>query len=348
MLNPKEMPTRLASFLAEHEPGVSSVVVHSYEAMTGGYSRLLAKADVTWTRDGATEQSTFVLRGDPPRDKQLIVTDRQVEWDVLKAIEHAVPVSRARYLDPTGQRLGTPTVVLDFVDADSLLPYLAAHDDDTNKAVVSPLAEAAAAFHTIALDQLPRSLERPPSWNIYIGERIDEWRRTADAHVEQLPIMRYVGAWLDAHRPEPVSLGLIHGDFQSANLMRRADGTLVVLDWELAQIGDPREDLGYFKAITQAAPPDVMALDETAFCERYRDLTGMSEAQLNPVAIAYFLILGVIGTVRRLTEGMAGYSSGTNRNLGSLFSGNSLQFGQSMWLQFSEQLEGALAVAKEA
>jgi aminoglycoside phosphotransferase (APT) family kinase protein len=129
--------------------------------------------------------------------------------------------------------------------------------------------------------------------------------------------------------------------------MLRADGTLVVLDWELAQIGDPREDLGYFKAVAQAAPPDITELGSDEFCRRYRELTGLTEAQVNPAVIAYFLILGVIGTVRRLTEGLAGYADGSNRNLVSLFSGNSVMFGQMMWMQVSEQLEAAFTAAKD-
>jgi aminoglycoside phosphotransferase (APT) family kinase protein len=342
------MPARLSAFLAAHEPTVDDVEVTSYEAMTGGYSRLLARAEVRWKRAGVEETHTFVLRGDPPLDKQLIQTSRSIEWDVLRAVERSVPVSPPRYLDRDGSALGTPTIVLDFVGAESLLPYLVANDEATNAAVAPRLAEAAAGFHTIPLDRLPMSLARPASWDSYIGGRVDEWRATASAHVEQLPIMRYVGAWLDAHRPEPVPLSLIHGDFQSSNLMRLPDGTIVVLDWELAQIGDPREDLGYFKAVAQAAPPDVTALDEPVFFSRYRELTGMTEPQCNPAVTAYFLILGVVGTVRQLSAGVTGYANGTNRNLGSLFNGNALQFGQMMWLQVSEQLEAAFDAAKGA
>jgi aminoglycoside phosphotransferase (APT) family kinase protein len=340
------MPARLAAFLSAREPSIDAVEVHRYEAMTGGYSRLLARADVTWEREGRSESQAFVLRGDPPLDKQLIRTSRLVEWDVLRAVESSVPVSKPRYLDRDGSALGTPTIVLDFLDAESLLPYLVGSDDVTSALVAPRLAEAAAGFHTIPLDRLPASLARPASWDSYLGHRIDEWRATASAHVDQLPIMRYVGAWLDAHRPAPVPLSLIHGDFQSSNLMRRNDGTLVVLDWELAQVGDPREDLGYFKAVAQAAPPDVIALDEAGFCSRYRELTGMTEAQCNPAVIAYFLVLGVIGTVRQLAAGVSAYASGTNKNLGSLFNGNALQFGQMMWLQVSEQLEAVFDSAK--
>lgn len=339
------MPLRVSAFLAAHEPKAGNIVCTSYEVMTGGYSRLLARADVEWTLDGRPERQSFVLRGDPPVDKQLFVTDRRHEFDVLRAIEGSVSTSAARYIDETGEHLGTPALVIDFVTAPSLLPYMAGRVDNTD--LVIPLAESAAAFHTIPVHTLPAHLERPASWTSYMARRTDEWRRTALAHVEDLPIMRYVAAWLDAHRPAPVDLTLIHGDFQSANMLIGEDGRLVVLDWELAQIGDPREDLGYFKAVAQAAPPDLTALDEGAFCSRYRELTGLTEDQLNPAVIAYFLVLGVVGTVRRLAEGGAAYARGENRLLTSAFSMNTLMFGQMMWLQATEQLEAVFALAQE-
>ena len=157
-------------------------------------------------------------------------------------------------------------------------------------------------------------------------------------HVESEPFLRYVAAWLDAHRPPPVPLPLIHGDFQSANMLVDDDGALVLLDWELAQIGDPREDLGYFKAVAQAAPPDLT--DDESFCARYRELTGFDETQVNPAVITYFLVLGVVGTARRLLEGGAAYARGENYLLASLFNLNSVQFGQMMWLRASAPARG--------
>ena len=348
MHNLSEMPTRLAAFLALNEPEVDHIEVTSYEPMTGGYSRILAKAVTVWTSGATRTTRTFVLRGDPPADKALIVTDRSQEFAVLRAVEGAVSVSRAHYLDATGEHLGTPALVLDHVDAASLLPHMAGRDDAANADLARPLAEAAAAFHTIPLDALPPELARPANWDAYIADRIDEWRRTAHAHVESMPILRYVAAWLDAHRPPPVELALVHGDFQSANLMRADDGRLVVLDWELALIGDPREDIGYFKAVATAAPPDVTALDEAAFYGRYRELTGMTEEQINPAIAAYFLVLGVIGTVRRLVEGGAAYAKGENTALGSAFSLSSVMFGQSMWMAGCAQLEMVFDAAKSA
>lgn len=339
MEDPAVMPALVAAFLADEEPGVNDVEVCSYDVMTGGYSRRLARVGVRWMRAGVEERHTFVLRGDPPPDLSLIDTDRQQEWDVLHAVAGRCRIARPHSFDATGARLLTKTIVLEHSPALSLLPHCAAHDD--LEGLPTRLAEAAASFHTISIDDLPTCLARPESYDTYLTTRIDEWRRSDRAHIESEPFLRYVAAWLDAHRPPPVPLRLIHGDFQSANMLVDGDGQLVLLDWELAQIGDPREDLGYFKAVAQAAPPDLTA--DESFYTRYRQLTGFDETQVNPAVITYFMILGVIGTVRRLLEAGAGYARGENHLLASLFNLNSVQFGHMLWLNASIELESVLA-----
>jgi aminoglycoside phosphotransferase (APT) family kinase protein len=344
MNNPDEMPARIAAFLAEQEPEWRDIEVVAYEVMTGGYSRLLGKAHVRH----AEGEEVLVLRGDPPPGRALVDTDRAQEFEVITTVaEHGVRTPRTRYFDDAGQHLGTRALVIEYTASDSFLPY--ASGGGSLEGLNIKLADALASYHRLPVASLPARLERPADWNTYIGHRIDEWRRTADAHVEDLPILRYVAAWLDAHRPPEVPLTLIHGDLQSANLMLAADGHFEILDWELASIGDPREDIGYFKAVAQIAPPDL--LDDAGvmgFCERYRELTGLNEAQVNPVTVAYFLILGVVGTVRRLLEGGAAYSRDENTLLASLFNLNSVVFGSGVWIGASKQLEPVLAAMKGA
>ena len=52
--------------------------------------------------------------------------------------------------------------------------------------------------------------------------------------------------WLEASAPPPLAPVLVHGDFRNGNLMIHPEQGLVgVLDWELAHLGDPAEDLGW-------------------------------------------------------------------------------------------------------
>lgn len=60
------------------------------------------------------------------------------------------------------------------------------------------------------------------------------------------PVFEVAFRWLEANRPPSGSArGLVHGDFRLGNVMVDTDGLSCVLDWELAHIGDPMEDLGW-------------------------------------------------------------------------------------------------------
>ena len=62
-----------------------------------------------------------------------------------------------------------------------------------------------------------------------------------DAHpVFELALLR-----LDRSRPGVREPCVVHGDFRLGNLMVDASGLVGVLDWELAHLGDPVEDLGW-------------------------------------------------------------------------------------------------------
>jgi aminoglycoside phosphotransferase (APT) family kinase protein len=90
------------------------------------------------------------------------------------------------------------------------------------------------------------------------GAKLPELRRlTATAEIAELareyrslnwpkPVFELALRWLSRHDPGPPQQEtLVHGDFRHGNLIIGADGVRAVLDWELAHLGDPMEDLGW-------------------------------------------------------------------------------------------------------
>jgi aminoglycoside phosphotransferase (APT) family kinase protein len=59
------------------------------------------------------------------------------------------------------------------------------------------------------------------------------------------PAFEAAAAWLGAHTPRLSRVCVVHGDFRVGNFLVDARGLSAVLDWELAHLGDPMEDLGW-------------------------------------------------------------------------------------------------------
>jgi aminoglycoside phosphotransferase (APT) family kinase protein len=75
---------------------------------------------------------------------------------------------------------------------------------------------------------------------------IAEFQREIDGFGWPRPVFQLALRWLRDHDPGPSErVTLVHGDFRHGNLMIGPDGVRAVLDWELAHLGDPMEDLGW-------------------------------------------------------------------------------------------------------
>ena len=74
-------------------------------------------------------------------------------------------------------------------------------------------------------------------------DELEELYRTV--RVEEHPVFDLAFRWLAGNVPESGVARLVHGDFRVGNVMVDQRGLAAVLDWELAHIGDPMEDLGW-------------------------------------------------------------------------------------------------------
>lgn len=325
------MPRLLAEYLSASD-GTRQATVVSYEQLIGGYSRSMARADVEWS-DGTRE--SLVLRGDPPPGKSMMETDRDVEWALLRALDdgRAIATPAARYYDSTGEQLGTKCIVLDFVDGRSLQSHLneiapdagyANHRDD--------LVDTMSTVHSIDIDALPDSIARPQDWDSYIAALIERFRQADRDHVESVPFLRYVAAWLDANRPPPLPLRLVHSDFQPANIMVDRSGRHMLIDWEVAHIGDPREDIGYYNVYSSALGPNLLMADPEGFLARYRQQTGFTEETVNMATLIYFSSLAAITVYSQILRGAAAMYQGLNAGLMTTYTMNALTIGHSNFL----------------
>jgi aminoglycoside phosphotransferase (APT) family kinase protein len=329
MHDPTTMPARLAEFLARV---CGDAVVETYEPLVGGYSRVMASATVRWA-DGSMER--LVLRGDPPPGTGLMETDRDTEWSVLSSLSSCgrVGLPRARWYDASGEHLGTKCIVMDHVDGSSLQAVLNAAGADEHPRYADDLVDTMAAIHAIEPGDLAHPFDVPTDWDDYLGGLIDRFRQADAGHVEPVPFLRYVAAWLDAHRPPPLPLRLVHSDFQPANIMVDRSGTHLVIDWELAHIGDPREDLGYYNVYSAASGPSLFTPDPERFLARYRERTGFGEDAVNMETMAYFSSLAAVTVYAQVLAGAAAMARGRNGGLMTTYTLNALTVGHNNFMR---------------
>jgi aminoglycoside phosphotransferase (APT) family kinase protein len=336
LTDPAELAARLQALLRQE--GEDEGEVTEVRPITGGYSLLTYGFSVT-TPVG---RRRYVLRIDPPAGASLTHTDRRAEWELLSGLTAtgAVPMPAARAFDDGGV-LGRAGLVLDFVDGPQLGAHAAAADDAERHRLAGHLAETLGAVHRVTPDAVP-CLPVPPSWDDYVDGLIGAWRQLEVDHAERNPFLRYVACWLETHKPPPAPLTLVHGEFQSGNVMIDAKGQMQVIDWEFAHIGDPRIDLGWFQNVAAFSPPDLIGLDPVGFCARYCEATGSSPEVINPLTVGYFSILAGVRTFGAMLGGIAAMARGENHLLTSAYLVSAEAFAHNLWLQGTRQLEAAM------
>src|SRR3954469_24651229 len=309
MPDPTMTPEALERLLASVEPGRSAAVT-AFRPITGGYSRLSAVADVRWD-DGGTER--LVLRGDPPPGDGVFVSDRDAEWRILQALSHArsVPAARPRWYDATGEFFGTKCIVFDHFAGRSLQDVLreARNDPAPGRTFVDTVAQ----IHATPVDALGDAVEHPGGWDDYVDGVLELYRAIDREVSESSPVLRYASALLARHRPPPVPFTLVHGDCQPSNVLVADTGEHIVIDWEFAHIGDPREDLGYYTQIPMA--PNVYHRDPQAFLARYREQSRLSEEQVNPDTVPYFLVIGMAHLLAQILRALDAVARGGTRGV---------------------------------
>jgi aminoglycoside phosphotransferase (APT) family kinase protein len=102
------------------------------------------------------------------------------------------------------------------------------------------LGKIAAGIHGLPRAELPELREMSATKEI--GQLEGEYR----GFNWPRPVFELALRWLCDHDPGPSQeVTLVHGDFRHGNLIIGPDGVRAVLDWELAHLGDPMEDLGW-------------------------------------------------------------------------------------------------------
>lgn len=216
------------------------------------------------------------------------VRDMGVEAAVVKAAgEAGMPVAELVAASGSAEPLGAAFMVLSAVEGETIARKILRDDEfaEARRLLPAQLGQALAALHAIPVDAVPGLVE---------VDQVEQYRTMLDTLAQPHPTFELVFRWLDAHRPASSARCVVHGDFRLGNVMVGHDGLRAVLDWELAHIGDPMEDLGWLcvKAWRFGSPLPVAGVgDYDTLFRAYQQAGG---APVDPDVVRWWEVLGTL------------------------------------------------------
>lgn len=167
------------------------------------------------------------------------VRDMAAEVAVVRAAGRAgMRVAEVLASGDSESVVGSAFMVLTAVEGETIARKILRNDEfgSARRVLAGDLGEALAQLHAIDPSAAPQ---------LVATDQLAYYREALDTLGEPHPAFELAFQWLGAHRPATTRQVIVHGDFRLGNVMVGPDGLRAVLDWELAHLGDPMEDLGW-------------------------------------------------------------------------------------------------------
>jgi aminoglycoside phosphotransferase (APT) family kinase protein len=233
--------------LMVHElPEAQDIRIEGLRRISEGLSRENWIFEGAWTLAGEDVRLPLILRRDP--EGSLLETDRRTEFDVLQPLERvSLPTPRALWLDEDGRWLGRPSMVMvretgecDWFVLNSTRP------EDVRLRVARRLVSLLGQIHLVDWRALGLDSVLPDPGPMASLAEVQRWEeQLRRCQLEPHPEMELAISWLKARAPESQRTVLVHGDYKPGNALLEGEDISAMLDWELAHLGDPLEDLGW-------------------------------------------------------------------------------------------------------
>ena len=215
----------------------------SFERIFGGASRETYKIRI---KDQFNNEEKLILRR--TQESSLIETSQSTEYLAYSAYQDtSVPVPLMIDINEDQEILGAPFMLMQQLDGVAASPFTpnvySPHEQKLGEQFWSILGEI--AKKDIADDFINQfdNTEIDPCWK----KELDKWVgviREDSISVE--PILEAGIRKLYGNEPkESKKKSLVHGDYRNGNFLFLEDRITGILDWEMAHIGEPLEDLAW-------------------------------------------------------------------------------------------------------
>jgi len=314
------LASQLAAYIAHRMPEARDVEIRDLERIFGGASRETYRFRLHYRSGGETVERPLILRRDPPGS--LIETDRAVEFGTYRAFHGtAVPVPEPLWLEEETRWLDHPFFImeqlvgLEAAPAQLVLPPYDQHAAKLAEQKWSILGEIHRADPVaLGLDAVMQGVAPEECWQ----RELAHWERTIDEdELCPQPVIRAAIRWLRRRPPPPPQrAGVVHGDYRTGNFLVDPDGNIrAILDWEMAHLGDPLEDLAWSLNPIWRWAHDERAGGLATRAEAIRIWEKASGMRADPVALAWWEVFSSVKGQAIWISGAKEFTEGKNQDM---------------------------------
>ncbi|GAC1327224.1 MAG: phosphotransferase family protein [Candidatus Dormibacteria bacterium] len=304
----EEMLANLRAFFAEEMPKGESAVTNLVNTSLGR-SRENWSFDLAWQENGVKRWEPLMLRRDPLGG--LVETDRVREFRILRALEDvSVPAPAVRWLDADGKWFERPSLIMrrepgvcDYFVVSGTRPL------SERVGLAERFCDLLALVHTVdwRSSELARIFDDPGA-GAALAE-LDQWEAVLRADQrEAYPEIELAIQWLRTSPPEATTTVLVHGDYKPGNILLEGTRVGALLDWELAHLGDPMEDLGWVTQPLRRREHLIPgAWEESQLFERYQERSGIT---VDPEHVRWWNMFATFRTAVMQVSGLRSFMEG--------------------------------------
>jgi len=298
---------KLAVYLETKLASAESVEVVNVRGMPAGASNDTVSFDARITVEGRAVDVALVLRPERP-DGILAPYDVERQYRVMRALATtAVPVPAVAWYEPEATVIGAPFYVMQRISGETLPLFWYGHS-----ARLPVAARALAEIHAVDWRRAGLDFLLPePSTASALDGVLGAWRQRAERHrISRAPLLISLGEWLRANEPPDSKMALLHGDPNPGNYLFRGERVVAVVDWEVAAIGDPRADLGFYSALHTIFGGVPGPGGQTLLSDAYEAVTGtpLHNLEFYEATGLYRMAVVMAGWAGRFTGMASGYT----------------------------------------
>lgn len=223
-------------------PELGCKKIENVHRLSGGASQ------ETWSFRGITESGSsekYILRRSPggnrpaEPDHKLSLEDEASL--ITAALDAGVIAPKIKHVCQVGDGIENG-FIMEHVEGETIARKILRDNKfiDARLALTAQCAISLAKIHSVKLSKMPTDI--PVSTGMDELKKYEGIYRDFDA---PRPVFELAIQWLTSNAPSLDNPVLVHGDFRLGNLMVDTAGLAAILDWELAHLGDPREDIGW-------------------------------------------------------------------------------------------------------